>query len=172
MIDSLGKTENGKVVFFDAKTLNYISQVDVGANPDMLTFTPDGKKVLVANEGEPNDDYTIDREGSVSIIDISGGVANLSNANVQTAGFTAFNNQTIDKKIKITGRIQTAGGTFLRNSTVAEDLEPEYITVSENSQTAWVTCQENNCLAEIDLATAMVTKLIPLGFKNQIYHHC
>lgn len=166
VIDSLGKTENGKVVFFNAKTFAFISQVDVGANPDMVTFTPDGKKVLVANEGEPNVGYTIDPEGSVSIINISNGVANLTNANVQTAGFTAFNNQAIDNKIKITGRIQTAGGTFLRNSTVAEDLEPEYITVSENSETAWVTCQENNCLAEINLNTATVTKLIPLGFKN------
>lgn len=165
VIDSLGKTENGKVVFFNASTLNYITQVDVGANPDMLTFTPDGKKVLVANEGEPNIGYTVDPEGSVSIIDISGGIQNLTQANVQTAGFTSFNNQPIDSKIKITGRIQS-GGTFLRNSTVAEDLEPEYITVSANSQTAWVTCQENNCIAEINLNNATVTKLIPLGFKN------
>ncbi|MFN7313978.1 MAG: choice-of-anchor I family protein [Bacteroidota bacterium] len=165
VIDSLGKTENGKVVFFNAGTLNYITQVDVGANPDMLTFTPDGKKVLVANEGEPNIGYTVDPEGSVSIIDISGGIQNLTQANVQTAGFTSFNNQPIDPKIKITGRIQS-GGTFLRNSTVAEDLEPEYITVSANSQTAWVTCQENNCIAEINLNSATVTKLIPLGFKN------
>lgn len=165
IIDSLGKTENGKVVFFNASTLAYISQVDVGANPDMLTFTPDGKRVLVANEGEPNDGYTIDREGSVSIINISNGVNNLTQANVQTAGFTQFNNQPIDKRIKITGRIQQ-GGVFLRNSTVAEDLEPEYIAVSENSQKAWATCQENNCIAEIDIATATVTKLIPLGYKN------
>lgn len=166
VIDSLGKTENGKVVFFNAKTLAFIAQVKVGANPDMLMFTPDGKRVLVANEGEPNVGYTVDPEGSVSIINISNGVASLTQANVQTAGFTAFNNQTLDKKIKITGKIQTAGGAFLRNSTIAEDLEPEYITVSENSQTAWVTCQENNCIAEIDIATATVTKLMPLGYKN------
>lgn len=165
IIDSLGKTENGKVVFFNAVTLAYLSQVDVGANPDMITFTPDGKRVLVANEGEPNSDYTIDMEGSVSIINISNGVSNISQANVQTAGFTSFNNQTIDKRIKITGRIQQ-GGAFLRNSTVAEDLEPEYVAISENSQTAWATCQENNCIAEIDILTATVTRLIPLGYKN------
>ena len=165
VIDSLGKTENGKVVFFDAGTLNYINQVDVGANPDMLTFTPDGKKVLVANEGEPNVGYTIDPEGSVSIIDISAGVNTISQANVQTAGFTSFNNQQIDPKIKITGRIQS-GGNFLRNSTISEDLEPEYITVSANSQTAWVTCQENNCIAELNLTNGTYSRLIPLGFKN------
>lgn len=165
VINSQGKTENGHVVFFNASTLAYINKVDVGANPDMLTFSPNGKMVLVANEGEPNDDYTIDREGSISIIDISKGISTLTQGDVKTAGFTDFNGTTIDWKIKITGKIQ-AGGAFLRNSTIAEDLEPEYITVSEDSKTAWATCQENNCIAVIDLTTAKVTKLIPLGFKD------
>ena len=165
VINSQGKTENGHVVFFNASTLAYINKVDVGANPDMLTFSPNGKMVLVANEGEPNDDYTIDREGSISIIDISKGFSTLTQADVKTAGFTDFNGTPIDWKIKITGKIQ-AGGAFLRNSTIAEDLEPEYITVSEDSKTAWATCQENNCIAVIDLTTAKVTKLIPLGFKD------
>jgi 2',3'-cyclic-nucleotide 2'-phosphodiesterase (5'-nucleotidase family) len=165
VIDSLGKTENGKVVFFSASTLNYIKQVDVGANPDMLTFTPNGMKVLVANEGEPNVGYTIDPEGSISIIDLSKGVSSITNASVKTASFTKFNSTSIDSKIKITGKIQAAG-VFLRNSTIAEDLEPEYITVSEDGRTAWVTCQENNCIAEVDVDQASVTKLIALGFKN------
>ena len=164
VIDSLGKTENGKVVFLDVNG-NYLNQVDVGPNPDMLTFTPDGKKILVANEGEPNDGYTIDPEGSVSMIDISGGIAGLNQSQVLRAGFTQFNTGTNDYRIKITGRIQS-GGVFLRNSTVAEDLEPEYIAVSDDGNTAWVTCQENNCLAELNVATATFTRLIPLGFKN------
>jgi DNA-binding beta-propeller fold protein YncE len=144
VINTLGKTENGFVVFFNASTLAYINKVEVGANPDMITFSPNGKMVLVANEGEPNDDYTIDREGSICIIDISKGISTLTQNDVKTAGFTAFNGTNIDWKIKITGKIQS-GGTFLRNSTIAEDLEPEYISVSEDSKTAWATCQENNC---------------------------
>ena len=165
VINTLGKTENGFVVFFNASTLAYINKVEVGANPDMVTFSPNGKMVLVANEGEPNDDYTIDREGSISIVDISKGISTLTISDVKTAGFTDFNGTSIDWKIKITGKIQS-GGSFLRNSTIAEDLEPEYISVSEDSKTAWATCQENNCIAVIDLTTAKVTKLIPLGFKN------
>jgi 2',3'-cyclic-nucleotide 2'-phosphodiesterase (5'-nucleotidase family) len=164
VFDSLGKTENGKVVFFNANG-TYINQVDVGPNPDMLTFTPDGKKILVANEGEPNVGYTIDPEGSVSIIDISNGVASLTQSNVSTATFTQFNNTSLDWRIKLTGRIQS-GGNFLRNSTVAEDLEPEYIAISDDGTTAWVTCQENNCLAELNINTGTFTRLIPLGFKN------
>ncbi|MFN5885384.1 MAG: choice-of-anchor I domain-containing protein, partial [Bacteroidota bacterium] len=132
---------------------NFISKVKAGANADHIIFTPDGKKLLCANEGEPNVGYTIDPEGSISIIDLSGGASSLTQANVQTAGFTAFNAPaTIDPNIRILGRIQS-GGAFLRNSTVAEDLEPEYIAVSDDNSTAWVTCQENNALAVVNINT-------------------
>lgn len=165
VIDSLGKTVNGKLVFFNTSG-TFLKQVRVGANPDMVTFTKDGKKAVVANEGEPSDYKLVDPLGSVSIIDLSNGIANLTQANVTTAGFEAFNNTTLDFRIKITGRVLDSAGNFLRNSTVAEDLEPEYVSVNEEGTMAWVTCQENNCLAEVNLNTSTVTRLIPLGFKN------
>ncbi len=146
------KTDNGKVVFFDANGA-YLNAVTVGALPDMVTFTPDGSKVLVANEAEPNNDYTIDPEGSVSIVDISNGVAS---ASVRTAGFTAFNNAALDSSIRIFGP----------GASVAQDLEPEYIAVSHNSKTAWVTLQENNAVGILDLKTGEFTRLVGLGFKN------
>lgn len=165
VIDSNGKTNPSSIVFLDING-NFISKVKVGANADHIVFTPDGSKLLVANEGEPNVGYTIDPEGSISIIDLSGGAASLTQANVQTANFTAFNAPTIlHPLIRVYGRIQL-GGTFLRNSTVAEDLEPEYITISDDGATAWVTCQENNCIAVVNINTATVTSLLPLGFKN------
>ncbi|HSO83785.1 choice-of-anchor I domain-containing protein [Thiocapsa sp.] len=49
------KTDPGKAVFFNADG-KILESVKVGALPDMATFTPDGKRVLVANAGEPNDD--------------------------------------------------------------------------------------------------------------------
>jgi hypothetical protein len=165
VVDSNGKTNPSSIVFTDING-NFISKVKAGANTDHIIFTSDGKKLLCANEGEPNNGYTIDPEGSISIIDLSNGAANLTQASVQTAGFTAFNAPaTIDSKIKITGRIQS-GGSFLRNSTVAEDIEPEYIAISEDNSTAWVTCQENNALAVVNINTATVTSLLRLGFKN------
>lgn len=91
------KTDNGYVVFFD-KDYTKLKEVTVGALPDMLTFTPDGTKVIVANEGEPSDDYQIDPEGSVAIIDISSGV---SSATVSIAGFAGV---TIPKDVRIFGR--------------------------------------------------------------------
>ncbi|PAX53222.1 choice-of-anchor I family protein [Brunnivagina elsteri] len=167
-ISATTATDPGKVVFFDA-TVNVASptalaQVTVGALPDMLTFSPDGTKVLVANEGEPNEGYTVDPEGSISIIDVSGSIAALDNTKVSTATFTAFNSQEASLKqqgVRIFGKL--ANGT---NSTVAQDVEPEYITFSGDGKTAFVTLQENNALAKVDIATATITAILPLGYKD------
>ncbi|MES1024610.1 choice-of-anchor I family protein [Gloeocapsa sp. BRSZ] len=148
----------GKAVFFNTDG-NFLSSVEVGALPDMLTFTPDGRKVLVANEGEPSDDYTIDPEGSISIIDVSGGFENLTQDNVTTAGFSAFN----DRKDEL---IASGVRIFGPNATVAQDLEPEYIQVSADSTTAWIALQENNALGVLDLGSGEITDILPLGFKD------
>ena len=145
----------GVAAFFDTDG-NPLNTVEVGANPDMITFTPNGDRVLVANEGQPNDDYTIDPEGSVSIIDIRDGV---DLATVTTADFTAFNGQE--------GQLRADGvRIFGPGASVAEDLEPEYITVSRNSQTAWVTLQENNAIAEIDIRSGEVTSITSARFEG------
>ena len=143
----------GSVLFFDT-TGNTLGSVTVGALPDMLTFTPDGTKLLVANEGEPNEAYTDDPEGSVSIIDLDS--SNYSASVVNTAGFTAFNTAPLDPSIRIFGP----------GATVAQDLEPEYIAVSEDGTKAFVSLQENNAVAVVDIATASVSELLGLGFKD------
>ena len=148
-VENVNTQQPGQVVFFDTDG-NYLKQVTVGALPDMITFSPNGNYVLVANEGEPNSDYTIDPEGSVSIIEME------NDYEVHTADFKKFNNATLDPSIRIFGP----------NATIAQDLEPEFIAVSENSRTAWVTLQENNAIAIIDIKDAEVKELIGLGFKN------
>lgn len=145
------ETESGSVAFFDADG-NFQSSVEVGALPDMLTFTPDGSKVLVANEGEPNDEYTVDPEGSISIIDVETG-------DVTTASFEGFNDQ---KEALIASGVRIFGP----GATVAQDLEPEYIAISADGTTAFVTLQENNAFAVVDIASSTVTDIIPLGFKD------
>lgn len=147
---------NGVVAFYDTDTLSLLNTVEVGALPDMVTFTPDGKTVLVANEGEPDDDYVVDPEGSVSVIDLRRGV---TRARVRTATFGKFNRKK-DKLLRKGVRI------FGPNATVAQDLEPEYITVDSRGRFAYVALQENNALAVVNIAKAKVTKLLPLGTKD------
>ncbi len=154
-IQASPKTDNGRVAFYKASDLSLISHVEVGALPDMLIFTPNGKKVLVANEGEPSDDYQIDPEGSISIIDIS----KVSAPTVKTAGFAAFNGQEAALRAK-------GVRIFGPGANAARDFEPEYIAVSADGKTAWATLQENNALAKLDIATATVTDILPLGYKD------
>ncbi len=148
-------TDPGKVVFFDVNGA-YINDVTVGALPDAVTYTERGRYLVVANEGEPSSDYTVDPEGSVSIIDMRRNPARLTQADVRTADFTAFNNATLDPSIRIFGP----------GATVAQDLEPEFITTSRNQRFAYVTLQENNALAVVDLRRGEVLALLGLGFKD------
>lgn len=145
-------TNNGSVVFFNTNGV-FQSQVTVGALPDMLTFTPDGNRVLVANEGEARG--AIDPDGSISIIDLSTGILNPT---VNTATFDSFNSQ-IDS-------LRQAGVRIFPGKTVAQDVEPEYITVSDDGTTARVSLQENNAIAVVDIVNAQVTSILPLGAKN------
>jgi PKD repeat protein len=149
---------DGFVVFMDENG-NYLNQVTVGAMPDMLTFTHDYSKILTANEGEPNANYTIDPEGSVSIIDISGGIASLTQANVTTVGFTSFN-------ANITSLRNAGIRIYGPGATVAQDFEPEYITIDPTNTKAYITLQENNAVAVLDIPTATITNIYPLGLKD------
>lgn len=161
------ETDPGTVVFLNNAGM-VLSSVTVGPLPDSVKFTPDGNTLVVANEGEPGfeeiddeDVFTgIDPEGSISIIDLSAGVENVVQADVSTADFTAFNGMVLDPSIRI------IGPTVDVVPTVAEDLEPEFIVVSDDSSTAYVTIQENNAIGVVDIATATVTDLFPLGFKD------
>lgn len=154
-IQAAVKTDPGYVALYQAKDLSKLAHVQVGALPDMLTFSPDGQTLLVANEGEPSDDYQVDPEGSISVIQLS----NLTAPVVRTADFKAFNGQ--EAVLRAQGvRI------FGPNATAAQDFEPEYITVSQDGKTAWAALQENNALAKIDVVNAKVLAVYPLGFKD------
>ncbi|BAZ45776.1 alkaline phosphatase [Chondrocystis sp. NIES-4102] len=153
-IESDPSQDPGQVVFFDTDG-NVLNQVTVGALPDMVTFTPDGNKVLVANEGEPNeDDPSNDPEGSVSIIDISQGI---TQAKVITADFQQFNGQE--------ATLRSREVRIFPDRNFSQDVEPEYITVSSDSTTAYVTLQENNAVAVVDIESG-ITDIQPLGLKD------
>lgn len=164
-VEGPSKTDPGTALFFksDFKAGHPVSlsSVPVGSLPDMITFTPDGKTALVANEGEPNDEYTIDPEGSISIIDLKHGLRHLSARSVKTIGFTDFNvggsrADELPDEVRIFGP----------NASVAQDIEPEYIAVDAQGRYAYVTLQENNAVAVIDIQRAKVSRILALGFKD------
>lgn len=156
-IDAAVKQDDGVVQLYDVADLSAApTQVVVCAVPDNVVFTPDGNTLLVACEGEPNDDYTVDPEGKVAIVDVSGGPAT---ASVTFADFTAFNADLAELRedgVRIYGP----------GASVAQDLEPETITVSSDGETAWVTLQENNALAVVDVDSGLIDAVLPLGWKD------
>ncbi|GGD42639.1 alkaline phosphatase [Emticicia aquatilis] len=152
-IESTDKQAAGKIVIFNASTYAEEKVITVGALPDMVTYSPDGKYILSANEGEPNAAYTNDPDGSISIIDV------VNNYAVKTVNFSSFASQLTDLTSK-------GFRVFGPNKDFVKDIEPEYITVSDDSKTAWVTLQENNAIAEINISTGTITKISPLGFKD------
>jgi hypothetical protein len=147
------------VVFLSARAndLSRARAFEVGALPDHVSFTADGEYLLVANEGEPNSyglSTSVNPEGSVSIINLKHGV---HRASVRTASFAGFNGQK-DSLVASGVRVFSPGAT------VAQDLEPEYIT--SKGRTAWVTLQEANAIAILDIPSATFSRIVPLGYKD------
>jgi 2',3'-cyclic-nucleotide 2'-phosphodiesterase / 3'-nucleotidase / 5'-nucleotidase len=155
-VEAENTEDNGRILLLNAEG-NVIADFEAGVLPDMVTFTPDGMTLLSANEGEPDDDYTVDPEGSVTIVDLSAGV---ENASAVTVGFLDFNAREAELR-------QAGVRIYGPGATVAQDLEPEYIAVSEDSSTAYVVLQENNAVAVLDINLQTITDILPLGYKVQ-----
>jgi DNA-binding beta-propeller fold protein YncE len=161
------KTDNGFVLFYnglDNSAPAFLDSVEVGALPDSIAFTPNGGKLVVANEGEPNGDYSIDPEGTLSVIDILASGEPEETAEMVT--FTSFNGTQAALEGQGMHFPNPSGATINGNAitvTVAQDLEPEY--VSTTNEKAYITLQENNGLAILDLEDLSV-QIIGLGSKN------
>jgi LPXTG-motif cell wall-anchored protein len=166
--DGRQTASNGVVVLMDT-TGRILKTVGVGTLPDHVSFTPDKKTILVAGEGEPicslengsttpleAKDPTLvsDANGTVSLIDVSNGAAN---AAVTTLNFSAF-----DKTALLAENVRV----FFTGSSAAQDLEPEYITTNAAGTRAYVTLQEANAIAIVDLVNKTVLDVVSLGYKD------
>ena len=161
------------MAFYDTESLELKGSVEAGALPDMVTFTPDGKWVLVANEGEPNEEYTIDPEGTVTVIDIRNGFDKPKTRTVTFRDWNADGKHAQElpelkkRGLRIFGQVSQSGDLKKKiPATFAQDAEPEWIAVDHESRFAYVCLQEVNAVAEIDIAKATVCRIIPLGYKN------
>ena len=145
----------GTVALFDAATGNLVKTLSVGVVPDQLTFSPDGSKLLVANEAETISAAN-NPAGSVSIIDTSGAAAAATVSN--TISFAALNGSE--------AALKAAGFNTFPGQSAGAEFEPEYISVSPDGTRAYVTLQEVNGVAVIDLTNPSATQplaILPLG---------
>ena len=136
-------------------SLTLSSTVPVGVQPDMVTFTPDGRHILTADEGEPrlgySDPNAVDPKGSVTVIE----AATLA---AKTVDFTAFDSADARQTL-------VAEGIVLKKDTLPSvDLEPEYIAC--DNDTAYITCQEANAIAVLDIARGEFTGVYSVGFED------
>ena len=154
-VEANPRTDNGWVVILNLTDLSYVSAVEVGALPDMLTFTSNGSKIVVVNEGEPNDDYSIDPEGSVSII-------SLPEFSLTSISFTDFNVGGSRHSELPTNKMILDG----YQASFAESVEPEYVTIASDGSEAYVALQENNAIAVIDMSSMTIDRIFGLGFKD------
>ncbi|HBB9942409.1 choice-of-anchor I family protein [Vibrio parahaemolyticus] len=154
-IENNNKQEDGLIALYRSDNLSLITTFKTGALPDMVGFSKDGRYIATANEGEPNSDYSIDPEGSVTLVDLSKGI---NNADVTQIGFGEFDGVRSDelpKAVRISGP----------NASIAQDLEPEYLTFADNGK-IYVALQENNAMAIIDPQNHSVEKIVALGEKS------
>lgn len=154
-IENNNKQEDGLIALYRSDDLSLITTFKTGALPDMVGFSKDGRYIATANEGEPNSDYSIDPEGSVTLVDLSKGI---NNADVTQIGFGEFGGVRSDKLPKA---VRISGP----NASIAQDLEPEYLTFADNGK-IYVALQENNAMAIIDPQSQSVEKIVALGEKS------
>jgi len=131
-----------------------IHSFTAGVMPDMVAFSSNGQLILSANEGKASEDQSSDPEGSITLVTLNS--ASIKSSNVEQIRFDHFTRDSIDPLINVSPKAKT----------VAQDLEPESITISPDSKTAWVSLQENNALAEVSLEHKRVKKLYSLGLKD------
>ncbi|AIQ57612.1 choice-of-anchor I family protein [Paenibacillus borealis] len=150
--------KNGKVLVLDYDG-KLIEEYETGVQPDMLKYTEDGRYILTADEAEPRT-LAGDPEGSVTIINTASKAVNL----------LKFDNPAvIDDLVHIRGavdpktRLITGKGS---KEDAVRDLEPEFIELSEDQTTAYVSLQENNAIAAVDVVSGKLLWVKGLGFKD------
>ena len=132
----------------------------VGSGPERLAFSPNGRFIAVAVQGEQDTANGVDPAGGIAVIDLGHGI---QRATVRFADFAKFKSAPL---VARGVRIGPDPGDPAKLQPAALDLEPHSITVAPDSRTAYAALQLNNAIAVVDLRTATVTAVLPLGLKN------
>lgn len=153
-LQAQGSNDAGRVALFTCEedgSLTLEALVETGAQPDMVTFAGDGV-VLTADEGEPREGYgenIADPKGSVTVVDVEAQESTV-------VDFSAFDSQR--------DQLAEDGIVLKKGSAPSVDLEPEYIAVSGGK--AYVTLQENNAIAVLDIESQAFEGVYSAGFED------
>jgi len=159
------KGQKGMAMFYNTNGI-FQTKIEVGVLPDMVLFSPDGNKVVIANEAEPyvdSNNIIRDPEGSISIINLSkNNLANSTKMDVYFGGITD------NKNTCLRTALQSSENEAIHEDdrNIHHDFEPEYITISEDSTTAYVSLQENNGIAVVDIINGVLISVNGLGYKD------
>ena len=152
---------DGKIVFFQLNDNGATPKgsVVVGNLPDSISFTPDGNTLVSANEGEPNKFYGtedgVDPEGSISVVRIN--ARKPGRSKVSTLDFSGYSTDELRSKgVRISGE----------NPNPLQDIEPEYVSISDDGREAFITLQENNAIARVDIKQRKIKDIFSLGLKD------
>ena len=161
-------TQLGRVALYrtDAgETTPAVANIEAGYMPARAAFTPDGRWLLVANEGEPSQDYLTDQPGLLTIVDLSRGAARAVAKNIGFQAFDPLKVQLVDKGVRISGPdLLTADPND--TAAVSVDVEPADVAISPDSRVAWVTLPESNSVGVLDIRHQQFIAILPFGLKN------
>lgn len=153
-LQAQGSNDAGRVALFTCEedgSLTLEALVETGAQPDMVTFAGDSV-VLTADEGEPREGYgedIADPKGSVTVVDVEAQESTV-------VDFSAFDSQR--------DQLAEDGIVLKKGSAPSVDLEPEYIAVSGGK--GYVTLQENNAIAVLDIESQAFEGVYSAGFED------
>ncbi len=163
--------DDGQIVVFACDDYTILANIPAGALPDCVVFGPGGQVIMSANEGEPSGDYTVDPEGTITLVKLTNPVGMLTaaefeleftseNFTVSQLDFNAWDGREAE--------LRNAGVRIFGDGdpTASQDIEPEFVAIAPNGEKAYVTLQENNALAIVDLEAEEIVDIVPLGFKD------
>lgn len=169
-VEAQDKVQHGWVLFYATSDLAFLGGVRVGALPDSLAFTPDGSHVVVADEAEPADDFASDPEGTISVVEVPRSrqqFARLSQGHVRTVDFRRYDEgAALPAGVRVFGPDVPVPDGHEPAGRVARNLEPEYVTIEQTGRTAYVSLQEANAIAVVDIRSASLRDLWALDLTD------
>nr|WP_298147691.1 hypothetical protein [uncultured Pseudomonas sp.] len=158
--------KNGRVELRSAADGTLLKSLEVGVWPDSVAFSPAGDYLLVANEGEA---YVHDGQGfrsgdgAISLIDLREGVMQARHRLIALPDLAGLAGATQAEHQRLLERVIDGEELKVPFGTSPEHIEPEYVAFSPDGTRAYVSLQENNAVAVVDMARGELSKVFGLG---------